>query len=53
MARADADLVIDASPARLDRFLETGQPLVRVFYRFEQRGGPDLLDMVRRNCTPR
>ncbi len=51
VARADAEWVIDASPARLDGFLESSQPLVRVSYRFEQRSGPDLLDMVRGACT--
>jgi predicted GTPase len=48
VARAGAELVIDASPARLDRFLAAGQPIVRVFCRFQQRSGPDLFDIVRR-----
>ncbi|MBW2273718.1 MAG: GTPase [Deltaproteobacteria bacterium] len=47
---AGAELVIDASPARLDRFLDSGPPIVRVFYRFEQRSGADLLEAVRRTC---
>ena len=48
VARAGAELVIDASPARLDRFLAAGQPVVRVFYRFQQRSGPDLFEIVRK-----
>jgi predicted GTPase len=45
--RAAPEAVIDASPARLDRFLEAGVPVVRSFYRFRQRRGPDLLQRVR------
>jgi predicted GTPase len=51
IARADAELVIDASPARLEGFLDPGQPLVRVHYRFEQRSGPDLFERARRTCA--
>ncbi len=51
VAGAGAELVIDASPARLDRFLDTSQPIVRVSYRFEQCGGPDLFELVRSACT--
>jgi predicted GTPase len=39
-------VVVDASPARLDRFLELAIPTVRVRYRFEQRAGPPLLELV-------
>ena len=41
-----ADLVVDASPARIDRLLDAGVPVVRVSYRFVQRSGPPLLDLV-------
>jgi len=44
--RSGADLVLDASPARLDRFLELRVPVVRVRYAFEQRSGPPLLGLV-------
>jgi predicted GTPase len=46
IARSGADLVVDASPSRLDRFLRVRLPVVRVSYRFEQRSGPPLLDLV-------
>jgi predicted GTPase len=42
------EVVIDASPARLDQLLELSIPLVRVRYRFVQRSGPDLFDRVER-----
>jgi predicted GTPase len=50
IVRAAPDVVIDASPARLDRILDVGLPIIRVGYRFEQRSGPDLLERVRRAC---
>jgi predicted GTPase len=46
IVRSHVDLVIDASPSRLDRFLALPVPVVRVQYRFEQRSGPPLLDLV-------
>jgi predicted GTPase len=46
IARSGADLVVDASPSLLDRFLRVRLPVVRVSYRFEQRSGPPLLDLV-------
>ncbi len=46
IARSGAEVVLNASPARLDRFLELRLPMVRVRYRFEQRSGPSLLDLV-------
>jgi len=52
VAASGADLVLDASPARLDRFLGSDPPIVRVFYRFEQRSGPDLMGLVRGACSP-
>lgn len=44
--RAQVDLVIDASPCRLDRLLELSVPMVRVRYRFQQTAGPDLWEIV-------
>ena len=40
------DLVLDASPARLDRLLELSVPVVRVRYHFVQRSGPDLMALI-------
>lgn len=44
--RSGADLVLDASPARLDRVLHLKIPVVRVRYRFEQTSGAPLLPLV-------
>lgn len=44
--RSGADLVVDASPARLDRALRLKVPIVRVRYRFEQISGPSLFALV-------
>ena len=41
-----AEVVIDASPAGLKRCLHIALPVVRVRYRFEQRTGPSLEQMV-------
>ena len=46
IARSGADVVVDASPSRLERFLSVGLPTVRVRYRFEQRAGPPILELV-------
>jgi predicted GTPase len=46
IAGSGAEVVVDASPSRLDRFLELAIPSVRVRYRFEQRAGPPLLDLA-------
>lgn len=46
IARSRPELVVDASPSRLDRFLPLPAPVVRVRYRFEQRGGPPLMERV-------
>ncbi len=46
ITRAGVDLVLDGSPARLDRFLSLPVPVVRVGYRFEQRSGPSILERV-------
>lgn len=44
--RAAPDVVVDASPARVARLLGIDLPVVEVDYRFSQRSGPDLLDLV-------
>jgi predicted GTPase len=41
-----ADLVLDASPARLSRFLTVDLPVARVRYRFVQRAGPNVFTLV-------
>ncbi len=48
IARSSADLVVDASPCRLERLITIDKPVVRVEYRFEQLDGPDLLATVLR-----
>lgn len=45
---ASPDVIVDASPARLDRVLELGVPTVRVRYAFAQKAGPDLFELVER-----
>ncbi|MEW4530036.1 GTPase [Maioricimonas sp. JC845] len=49
--RSDAEIVIDGSPARLERLLEIPQRIVNVRYRFEQRSGPDLAGLVSDRLT--
>jgi ornithine aminotransferase len=44
--RAKPDVIVDASPSRLDRFLSLSAPLARVRYRWVQRTGASLLDRV-------
>jgi len=46
LRRSGADAIVDASPARLDRVLQIGIPIVRVRYRFEQRSGPSIFAIV-------
>lgn len=41
-----AELIVDASPARLDRLLHLTTPMVRVRYQFRQLSGPALLEQV-------
>jgi predicted GTPase len=41
-----AELVVDASPCRIDRVLDLSLPVVRVSYEFRQRAGPDLFSLV-------
>jgi predicted GTPase len=43
---SNAEVIVDASPARLDRSITGDRPVVRVRYRFEQTKGPPLLAMV-------
>ncbi len=42
LRRSGADVIVDGSPARLDRVLEVNIPIVRVHYRFEQKSGPSI-----------
>lgn len=44
--RADPDVIVDASPARLDRVIETEIPVVRVRYQFDQVSGIPIMDLV-------
>jgi predicted GTPase len=42
-----AEVVIDASPATLERLIKLSMPVVRVRYRFQQVSGPPLEELVR------
>ena len=47
IGNSNADVIIDASPARLERLLNLSIPIIRVQYRFRQvRGGPTLTGLV-------
>ena len=46
IANAAPDVIIDASPARLDRVIETTIPIARVRYRFRQLSGEPIMDVV-------
>ena len=46
IAAANPDVVVDASPARLDRLLSLSVPIARVRYEFEQRSGRSLFETV-------
>jgi predicted GTPase len=46
IARCGADVVLNASPARLERLLELRLPVARASYRFVQLSGPSLLDLA-------
>lgn len=48
---AQPDLVVDASPARLDRLLNLTIPLVRVRYQFQQTSGPSIQELVRNHLA--
>ncbi len=44
--QSGAEVILDASPCRLDRLLTLTMPVVRVRYRFLQVGGPPLVDTI-------
>lgn len=46
LRRVPADAIVDASPARLERVLKLTVPIVRVRYRFEQKTGLSIFEMV-------
>jgi predicted GTPase len=46
--RSDAEILVDASPARLDRVLNLRIPVVRVCYRFRQIRGTVIESIVDR-----
>ncbi len=43
---ASPDVIVDASPARLDRVIDTSIPIARVRYCFEQVSGHPILDII-------
>jgi predicted GTPase len=51
LRRAGADVIVDASPARLERVVHVEIPVVRVSYRFEQRSGPSIFAVVENALT--
>jgi predicted GTPase len=46
LSRSNAQVIVDASPARLDRILRLNVPIARVSYSFEQKSGPPLFAIV-------
>lgn len=52
-AATDIDVIVDASPARLETLFPLPRPVVRVRYAFSQRHGPPLLDLLRARIAPR
>lgn len=46
-----AEVVVDASPARLENVIEIAAPVARVTYRFVQRSGPSLLALATEAAT--
>jgi predicted GTPase len=46
LRRSNAEVIVDASPARLDRILRLDAPIARVSYSFEQKSGPSLFALV-------
>lgn len=48
---AAPDVVIDGSPAGIERILGLTLPVVRVRYTFAQRSGPDLFDLIDAFCA--
>ncbi len=51
--RSGAEVVVDASPCRLDRLLNLSLPMVRVRYRFVQISGEPLVEGVLSRLTAR
>ena len=43
---AKPEVVIDASPARLGRLLDLDVPVARISYAYQQKSGPDLIELV-------
>jgi predicted GTPase len=46
LRRSNAEVIVDASPARLDRVLHLNAPIARVSYNFEQKSRPSLFAIV-------
>jgi predicted GTPase len=46
LRRSNAQVIVDASPARLDRILRLNVPIARVSYSFEQKSGPSIFAIV-------
>ena len=46
LRRSNAEVIVDASPARLDHILHLNVSVARVSYTFEQRAGPSLFGIV-------
>lgn len=46
LRQSNAEVIVDASPARLDRIMALGMPIARVRYCYEQRSGPSIFGIV-------
>jgi len=46
LRRSGAELIVDASPARLEGILRVAIPIVRVRYHFQQKSGPSIFALV-------
>jgi predicted GTPase len=46
LRRSNAEVIVDASPARIDHILHLNVPMARVSYTFEQKSGPSLFGIV-------
>jgi predicted GTPase len=44
--RADCDLVVSGTPIDLNRLVKANKPIVRVKYSLEEKGKPDLADII-------
>jgi len=53
LRRSGAEVIVNASPARLDQALDLSIPIVRVRYRFEQKSGPSIFTIVEELVTAR